>query len=77
MKSNDGGLSNAMTRLRSRRSTTEAKSSNRTRAAGLNFMTILDQEYLMYDQYGDNYAGEPLVGQLGEAEHRGRLMSFM
>jgi len=70
--SNESGLSNAMARLRSRRNkTTEAKPGSRNRAAGLNFMTTEDQEYILDPQYEDNC--EPLVGQLGEAEHYGRL----
>lgn len=78
MQANESGLSNAMNRLRSRRGrTTEMKQLDRTRAAGLNFMTISDQECLEDEAYGDSNVGERLVGQLGEAEHRGRLMTFM
>lgn len=78
MKSSESGLANAMAKLRSRRGkTTEAKPNSENRTAGLNFMTYGDQEYASDANYEDNYFSDPVVGQLGEAEHRGRLMSFM
>ena len=79
MKSSESGLSSGLSKLRSRRGkTTEAKPSSQSRAAGLNFMTYDDQEYVIDKNYQlDNDFSDPVVGQLGEAEHRGRLMSFM
>ena len=79
MKSSESGLSSGLAKLRARRGkTTEAKPSSQTRAAGLNLMTYEDQEYVIDKHYQlDNDFSDPVVGQLGEAEHRGRLMSFM
>ncbi|CAB9509972.1 vacuolar protein sorting 8 homolog (Saccharomyces cerevisiae) [Seminavis robusta] len=68
----DGGLADAMSRLRSRRGTgTLGKRNPRGRGAGIGFAPDDDQTRDPEDAHG------PLVGQLGEAEHRGRLMSFM
>jgi len=79
MRGNATGLSNAMAKLRSRRGTTsEAKSNSLNQSLGLNFMTMDEQEVLADETYAeDNYFSDPVVGQLSEAEHRGRLMSFM
>ena len=79
------GLGNALARLRSRRRQQQGNSdgdpstdlSHQTK--GLSFMTSEDQMYLSSRDPSPDaaYFEERLVGELGEAEHRGRLMSFM
>ena len=78
------GLGNALARLRSRRREGVSDSGDPSsdlchQAKGLSFMTSEDQLYLNSSDPSPDafYFEERLVGELGEAEHRGRLMSFM
>jgi vacuolar protein sorting-associated protein 8 len=78
--STTAGLGSALSRLRTRR-TIEGDASrpaDRARAKSLSLMTAIDQMYLSGESGPDvTFFEERLVGALGEAEHRGRLMSFM
>jgi hypothetical protein len=74
---NESGLATALSRLRSRRGgrQSESKSISSSRSAGLSMMTVTDQ---MYDD-GETepvVEGQREIGILGDAEHRGRLMTF-
>ena len=86
-RGSDSGLGNALARMRSRRRTafgsgdgvdhTSTRPGSRS-ATGLNLMTVTDQLYLTGEPSPDaSYFEDRLVGGLGDAEHRGRLMSFM
>jgi hypothetical protein len=70
------GLGNALSRLRSRRG--GASQTAKAAATGLNYMTSTDISY----SHGDidpeaMYFEDRMIGVLGEAEHRGRVMSFL
>jgi hypothetical protein len=73
------GLGNALARLRSRRAgKTASRPVDRVRATGLNFMTSNELSYRQGELSPDvTYFEDRHSGALGEAEHRGRLMSFM
>ncbi|KAL3926311.1 MAG: hypothetical protein SGBAC_013526, partial [Bacillariaceae sp.] len=74
------GLGNALSRLRSRRSTaSQSKAASRDSVTtGLNYMTVADVAHSKgaYDPDA-MYFDDRMAGVLGDAEHRGRLMSFM
>ena len=78
-RATDAGFGNALARLRSRRAGSGYTGPlDRCRSTGLNFMTASDQVHLQEQTSPEEaYFEERLVGELGEAEHRGRLMSFM
>jgi hypothetical protein len=77
------GLGDALSRLRTRRSMTSNLNapdftSKRVRSLGLNFMATEERIYIEGETSLDvTYFEERQVGQLGNAEHRGRIMSFM
>lgn len=81
--SGEQGLGNALSKLRSRRRPNNTTSSTRSRAAttstphGLNFMTDQEKWYSQGEIDPDaTYFEDRVGGLLGDAEHRGRLMSF-
>jgi hypothetical protein len=78
-RATDAGFGNALARLRSRRAGSGYTGPlDRCRSTGLNFMTASDQMHSQEQSSPEEaYFEERLVGELGEAEHRGRLMSFM
>jgi hypothetical protein len=78
-RATDAGFGNALARLRSRRAGSGYTGPlDRCRSTGLNFMTASDQMHLQEQTSPEEaFFEERLVGELGEAEHRGRLMSFM
>lgn len=76
------GLGDALSRLKSRRSSISSGSHipkpKGSHSTALTFMSSLEKRY----RAGENASevtmfGERQVGSLGEAEHRGRIMSFM
>jgi vacuolar protein sorting-associated protein 8 len=71
-RKNDSGLAEAVSRLRSRRKDTAGKRAPRSRHAGVSFVAPGDD-----DTMEDSSGIGPVVGQLGEAEHRGKLISYM
>jgi hypothetical protein len=72
------GLGNALARLRSRRGQCVSRPVDRCRATGLNFMTSTELSYSQGELSPDvTFFEDRHSGALGEAEHRGRLMSFM
>jgi hypothetical protein len=76
---NERGLGDALSRLRSRRGTGFVPfATKRAQFNGLNLMTAEEKTYCDGETSQDaTYFEERQVGQLGEAEHRGRIMSFM
>jgi hypothetical protein len=76
---NERGLGDALSRLRSRRGTGFVPfATKRAQSNGLNLMTAEEKTYCDGETSQDaTYFEERQVGQLGEAEHRGRIMSFM
>jgi len=75
------GLGDALSRLRSRRGSKKStlpSAAIRVGSKGLNLMTTEERIYSEGETSNDvTYFEERQVGQLGEAEHRGRIMSFM
>jgi len=82
----EGGLGSALSKLRSRRCGQAAasgkpragnfsSSSPSGRGSGLSMMTVAEQLYQAGDAEPVVYGPRP-VGALGQAEHRGRLMTF-
>jgi hypothetical protein len=73
----ESGLATALSRLRSRRGGRQmgTRQTSLSCAGGLNMMTVTDQ---MYEdgEIEPVVDGEREVGVLGDAEHRGRLMTF-
>ena len=71
------GLGDAMSRLRSRRSTKKSESSHRLtkRGADLTMMTATERMY-QAKETEPVVDGNRRVGALGNAQHRGRLVSF-
>jgi hypothetical protein len=70
------GLGNALSRLRSRRG--GASQTVKAAATGLNYMTSTDISYSNGDINPEAMDFEDrMIGVLGEAEHRGRVMSFL
>jgi hypothetical protein len=77
---NERGLGDALSRLRSRRGTSASTSpfaATKARSSGLSLMTAEEKTFCNGETSQDvTYYEERQVGQLGEAEHRGRIMSF-
>jgi len=71
----ESGLASALSRLRSRRGRVDSSTLHPGHSAGLNLMTETEQLYQEGDIEPVVYGDRP-VGALGEAEHRGRLMTF-
>jgi hypothetical protein len=78
-KENDRGFGDALSRLRSRhRAPNIPHSAGRVKSTGLNLMTSEERFHREGATSADaTYFEERQVGQLGEAEHRGCIMSFM
>ena len=76
---NDGqGLGNVLSRLRSRRHDQQVVHKDPGLSAALNLMTFSESLYQQGDVSPDSlYFEDRMIGALGDAEHRGRLMSFM
>ena len=76
---NDGqGLGNVLSRLRSRRHDQQVVHKDPGLSAALNLMTSSESLYQQGDISPDSlYFEDRMIGALGDAEHRGRLMSFM
>jgi hypothetical protein len=70
----ESGLATALSRLRSRRGGRQSESKS-SRSAALSMMTETDQMY-MDGETEPVVDGRREVGMLGDAEHRGRLMTF-
>mmetsp|Transcript_26031 Transcript_26031/g.55774 ORF Transcript_26031/g.55774 Transcript_26031/m.55774 type:complete len:218 (+) Transcript_26031:2-655(+) len=85
----EGGLGNALTRLRSRRqrgnarghgniNTSGGNPNKSRRSTSLNLMTSNEMAYRRGELSDDaTFFEDRQVGQLGAAEHRGRIMSFI
>lgn len=76
-RGNESGLATALSRLRSRRGgrDTDARPGSAGCSAGLSMMTVTD--HLFEDGETEPVVdGDREVGALGDAEHRGRLMTF-
>ena len=82
------GLGNALAKLRSRRRhfsvgnkgahSSLQSSGTITRTTGLNLMTLREKSYRQGELSPDaTYFEDRISGVLGDAEHRGRMMSFM
>eukprot|EP00934_Nitzschia_sp_Nitz4_P003429 Nitzschia sp. Nitz4//scaffold276_size25055//17209//22686//NITZ4_008343-RA/size25055-processed-gene-0.13-mRNA-1//-1//CDS//3329545331//3419//frame0 len=76
----DEGLSHSLKKLRSRRRQTGNGSGvgRRSRPIGVSMMTVQEKTFNDGDELLDESCFEDrIAGVLGDAEHRGRLMSFM
>ena len=77
------GLGDALSRLRSRRqkgltTSTGLNMNSMRKASGLSLMTSSEKAYRRGELSNDvTYFEDRQVGQLGAAEHRGRIMSFI
>ena len=74
------GLGDALSRLRSRRQKglTTLNMNSMRKASGLSLMTSSEKAYRRGELSNDvTYFEDRQVGQLGAAEHRGRIMSFI
>jgi hypothetical protein len=78
-RATEQGFGNALSKLRSRRhGKASARPVDRCRATGLNLMTSNELSYTQGELDPEaTYFEDRVSGVLGEAEHRGRIMSFM